>query len=528
MNLGPFLNSQDNSPRLPTLAVIILVGLYLLIGVTGHDPWKSEDAIHLGIAYGFAAHGHWLTPAIAGEAWPHTAPLYHWTAALLGKLLGGWLAFHDAARLATTLFGALFLIFLSAAARSFHGDAAGRIAPLLAIGTLGLLLPMHEAQPAIAGLACAALAWWGGGMSLQGRAWGAQLLGLGLGCAFLAHGLVGLLMAVAVLTAPVLRRDWKGLALVLLVALPLLAIWPSLLMQQAPEFWAQWWQNEFAEATRARGLPEARHIEQLAWAVWPLWPLALWSFWLLRRQIDRLLLPLLGIAVTLIWFLSGPPRSLAVLPLILPLALVATAGANRLRRGAANAFDWFSVMTFSFVAGLIWLGACAQSLGWPPKIANNFAKLAPGHTADYGLVTLGGAAIATLFWLLTWGLRRASWRAILRWAAGVTLMWVLIAALWLSWIDHGMTYRPVALSMKQALPSGIDCIERDDLGFAHRASLDYFAGIRTVAPGRNQACGWRLSVAGTHRRIPTGWMEVWQGGRTSDRKERWYLDRRTD
>lgn len=553
MNLGPLLNSQDNSPRLPTLAIIVLAALYLLIGVTGHDPWKTEDAIHLGIAHGFATQGHWLTPAIAGEPWPHTAPLYHWVAALFGQLPGGWLAFHDAARLATTLFGALFLVFLAGAARSFHGNSAGRIAPLLAIGTLGLLLPMHEAQPAIAGLACAALAWWGAGLSLQGRAWGAPLLGLGLGLAFLAHGLVGLIMALAVLPAPImlaprarqfgslpptggasswggpaptLRRDWKGLALALLIASPLIAIWPWLLAQQAPGFWTQWWQNEFAEATHARGLPVSRHFEQLAWAVWPLWPLALWSFWLLRRQIDRLLLPLFGVFITLAWFLTGAPRSLAVLPLIVPLTLVAAAGADRLRRGAANAFDWFSVMTFSFAAGLIWLGASAQSLGWPPKIANNFTKLAAGHTADYGLVTLGGAFIATLIWLLTWGLRRASWRASLRWATGVTLMWVLISALWLSWIDHGMTYRPVALSLQQALPQGVDCIERGDFGHAHRASLDYFTGIRTMAAGRKPACGWRLTVAERNRNNPAGWTEVWQGGRTSDRKERWYLDRR--
>lgn len=529
MNLGSLLNSPDNSPRLPTLAVIVLAAIYLLTGVTDHDPWKTEDAIHIGIAYGFATQGEWqqwLTPAVAGEAWPHSAPLYHWVAALLGQVLGGWLAFHDAARLATSLFGALFLWFLAGAARSFHGNSAGRLAPLLAIGTLGLLLPMHEAQPAIAGLACAALAWWGGSLSLQGKSWGAPLLGLGIGLSFLAHGLVGLLMALAVLPAPILRGNWKGLLLTLLVALPLLVVWPWLLMQQAPGFWTQWWQNEFAEATRARGLPTARHLEQIVWAAWPLWPLALWSFWLLRRHIDRLLLPLLGVAITLFWFLSGPPRFLAVLPLIVPLTLVAAAGADRLRRGAANAFDWFSVTTFSFAAGLIWLGASAQSLGWPARIAHNFAKLAPGHTVDYGFVALGGATLATLAWLLTWGLRRASWRASLRWATGLTLLWVLISALWLAWIDHGMTYRPVAQSLKQALPPNPGCIEREDFGIAQRASLDYFTGISTVAPGRQPACSWRLSVAETNRTIPAGWTEVWQGGRTSDRKERWYLDRR--
>ncbi len=523
MNFGGL---RDNAPPVPVIAIVLLAGLYLLTGVAAHDPWKTEDAIHIGIAHGFASSGNWLFPRIAGEPWPHTAPLYHWLAALTGQALEGQIGFHNAARLATTLFGALFLLGVAGAARAFHGAAAGRLAPLLAIGTLGLLLPLHEAQPAIAGLAFASLAWWGGGLLLQGHTSGGLLLGLGLGLAFPAHGLVGLLMAIAALPAPILRRDAKGFALAMLVALPLIAAWPLLVMQHDPALWAGWWQNELAEATQARALPDKRHVEQLLWAAWPVLPLALWSLWLHRRQCSPLALPLLGTLLTLAWYLSGSARSLGVLPVLLPLTLLAAAGADRLRRGAANAFDWFALTTFSFVAALIWLGASAQGLGWPPKIANNFAKLAPGHEVDYGIVALAGAVGVTLFWLLSWGLRRAGWRATLRWAAGVTLMWVLTSTLWLEWIDHAISYRPVALSLKNALPQGIDCIERQDIGPAQRASLDYFAGIRTTEPGRQPRCNWRLSVEGNQRAVPPGWIEVWRGGRTSDRKERWYLDRR--
>lgn len=544
MNLAPLLSEHPGAPRLPLAAIVVLAGIYLLTGVAAHDPWKIEDAIHIGIAHGFAAHGGWLTPAIAGDYWPHTAPLYHWTAALLGLLLEGPLAFHNAARLATALYGALYLLFLAGAARALFGPMAGRLAPLLALGTLGLMLPLHEAQPAVAGLACAALAWWGGALCLEGNSRGAPLLGLGVGLAFLAHGLVGLIMALAVLPAPILpvprrppfgataaestplRRDWRSLALALTIALPLLALWPALLMQHAPEYWTQWWRNEFAEAVDARNLPTVRHLEQLAWAAWPLWPLALFGLWKRRRALDRLRLPLVGAALTLLWFFSGAPRSLATLATLLPLTLLAVVGAEQLRRGSANAFDWFSVTTFSFFAVLIWLGASAQGLGWPPKIAHNFAKLVPGHVASFGAAALGAAVVTTLLWLVTWGLRRANWRPTLRWAAGVSLIWVLVAALWLPWIDHGTTYRPVVLSLKQALPAGVDCIERDNVGPAQRVSLDYFAGIRTVAPVAQRPCNWRLSAGQRRPSPPEGWSEVWQGGRSSDRKERWYLDRR--
>lgn len=529
MNLGSF---RDNSPRLPLMAVVGLAAIYLFAGVTGHDPWKTEDAIHIGIAHGFLTGGDWRFPHVAGEPWPHTTPLYHWVAALLGQLLSGLLPFHDAARLATSLFGAVFLFALAQAARTMHGQHAGRIAPLLAMGTLGLLLPLHEAQPAVAGLACAALAWWGGGLVLQGNAssrWrGALLLGGGLGLAFPAHGLAGLVMAIAVLPAPTLRRDWRSLGLALLVAAPLIAAWPLLLLGDAPDLWHAWWQNEIAEATRARGLPSATHAEQLAWAAWPILPLALWSVWLLRHRAGEVILPLLGTAIGIAWFLSGSYRQLSLLPAMIPLVLLAAAGTDRLRRGAANAFDWFGLMTFSFFSALVWLGACAQAFGWPPKIAANFEKLAPGHQVDYTFAAIGWAAVLTLAWLWSWRLPRANWRASLHWAAGTTLIWSLTAALWMSWIDHGRSYRPVALAVRTALPADAGCITRSGLGVTQRASLDYFAGIRTWPAARAQECDWRLSIAPPNRETPADWIEVWQGGRPSDRKERWYLERRAD
>lgn len=524
MSLGALLNPQTNARPLPLAVVALLAAAYLLLGLW-HDPWKSEDAIHLGIAWGFARDGAGWVPAIAGEPWPHTAPLYHWVAAALGRALDGWLEFHNAARLATPLFGALFLVALAGAARALYGAAASRLAPLLAIGTLGLLTPLHEAQPAIAGLACAALAWWGATALDAQQRWGAPLIGLGLGLAFLAHGGVGVGMALPALVLPMLRRDGWAVLIATSIALPLLLLWPLALEQVAPSFWLQWWHNELAEATRARSLPTGAHLELMAWALWPVWPLTFWSLWLWRPRWQIFLLPALGLALTLAWFLSGPPRALALLPSLLPLVLLASAGADRLRRGAANAWDWFSVITFSFFAVLIWLGASAQALGWPARLARNFNKLAAGHTPDYDFVVLAVAGLATFIWLATWGLRRAPWRPVLRWATGLTVFWALLVLLWLSWIDHGMSLRPVALSLQRALPSEIDCLERQRIGAPERAILDYFAGIRTVAPGTAR-CNWRLAIERKEAAAPAGWRAVWQGGRTSDRKERWVLYQR--
>jgi 4-amino-4-deoxy-L-arabinose transferase-like glycosyltransferase len=517
---------HDHSPRLPRLALGLLVGIYLLAGMFGHDPWKGEDAIHLAIAHGFWQGDDWLIPRIAGEVWPHTAPLYHWVAASLGGLLTPMLAFHDAARITTTLFGILFLVALTGAARSFYGDTASRIAPLLAIGTIGLLVSLHEAQPAIAGLAFAALAWWGAGLLTQDKRKGALLLGLGLGLAFAAHGLVGLLMAAAVLPAPIFRRDLKSLLIALAIALPVALFWPILLSQTAPETLSAWWQNEWAEATLGRRLPTPGHLEIIAWATWPILPLSLWGARILPRDSARLWLPIAGILLGLAWYLSGPARTLSLFPVLIPLILLASAGAERLRRSTTNAFDWFGAITFSLIALLIWLGASAIALDWPTPIARNFAKLAPGHDGHIGLWALGFAIAATLGWLAAWRLPRAPWRSSLRWAAGATMMWVLVTSLWMGWIDHYKNYRPVVELLRSALPDRIDCLERSGLGTSQRAMLDYFAGIRTVAPSHARNCAWRLAIDDLNRETPAGWVEVWQGARPSDRKERWYLERR--
>lgn len=528
----PFRSHRDDSPRLPPAAVVALAAIFLLSGLT-RDPWKTEDAIHLSIAHAMAVDASWLFPHVAGEPWPHTAPLFHWVAAALGRLLDGWLALHEAARLASALFGALFLFALTRAAAAFDGPQAARVAPLLALGTLGLLLPLHEAQPAVAGLACAALAWWGGAIFLganepaaSARWRGALLLGCGSGLAFLAHGLVGLLMVIAVLPAPTFRRDWPAFVVALAVAGTLAALWPLALSAQSPDLWQAWWHNELAELWRSRRAPEAVHAELVAWGYWPILPLALWTLWLERRRLARFSLPLLGTALGLSWFVSGGTRLAALLPAMPPLLLVAAVGAERLRRGAAHAWNWFALMCFTFFGALVWLGASAQALGWPPKVAANFAKIAPGHVADYPVLALAWAAGLTLVWLWSWRLPRAPWRASLHWAAGVVLLWTLTTTLWFDWLDHHRSHRAVIASLRAALPTDVGCIERLGVGTPQRALLDYHAGIRTRPPGGEASCAWRLVIDRPERAATPGWQVVWEGSRPGDRRERWFLERR--
>jgi 4-amino-4-deoxy-L-arabinose transferase-like glycosyltransferase len=191
--------------------------------------------------------------------------------------------------------------------------------------------------------------------------------------------------------------------------------------------------------------------------------------------------------------------------------------------------DWFGMMTFTLLAGLIWLGWVAMVAGVPARIARNFAKLEPGFVAQFSWLAFLAGAVLTLAWLwLIATSPRSPLRGTVHWAAGMTAAWGLLIALWLPWINYGQSYRAVAVSLKAALPAHASCIAGRGLGTAQRASFHYFAGILTVRAGTRPAAQCPLFLdQGTVRAqdLPPGegWRKIWEGHRRGDRNERYRL-----
>lgn len=498
--------------------VVALCAVFLFAGLIGHDPWKTEDAVGLAVAHGFFSGEGWLVPTLAGEPWAEDEPLFHWLAAILAWLTQTFLPFHDGARLAAGIFGALALLFLARAGRRLYGNEAAWGTPLLAIGTLGLLVPIHEAQPSSAVLASLAAIYWGVAMQAERPLAGALVMGTGFGAAFLAGGLGGVLPALTLLAAPLMRKHWIAFVLTLCTGIIVGGLWPSLLSSRNPAFLTTWWNAEILSIA-PRGWPGLDHLKLLGWFAWPVLVIAPWAFWRNRRPLSHpsLLPPLLGLTGALLWFLTHDSKD-AALALLPPLILLATGGIERLRRGAANAWDWFGMVTFSIVAFLVWLAASAMFLGWPPKIAANITRLEPGFVAQFTLPAMLTAATASAAWgaaLLR--LPRSPWRVATRWAAGVTVMWVLVVALVMQWIDYGKTYRPVVTALAKALPPDPGCIGRRHLGATQRAALDYFVGIRTRYGLKG--CQWLVVQGGRNEVAPEGWTKTWEGHRPGDRSE---------
>ncbi|MGH8686137.1 MAG: ArnT family glycosyltransferase [Burkholderiales bacterium] len=525
-------------PRLalpPSPAVLVLLALaFVLPGLAGHDLWKTFDAVTLEIAHQMAVTGDWVVPRVAGMPVLDDAPLYHWIALVCGKALGWAIPFHSAARLASGLCvgASLWLLYRT----------AGAVAPLLLIGAVGLMVHAHEAVPEIAALAAACAAF-----AVLPRAHQRPLLhgagfGAALGLAFLALGpmLPGAILA-AVLIAHLACPRWRTrralpfLACTVLVALPLSASWPLALEHRAPQLLTQWW--ALAIETHGNPLDNLRYfLSTGSWFAWPAWPLAAWALWSRRREWrePRLFVPAASVVLLLAGLaVLGPPQDVGAINLLPPLALLGAEGVQLLRRGAAAALDWFAVMCFTFFALVVWVGYVAMMLGVPARLAQAFARPAPGFEARFALAQFLLALALLVGWLyVAFFTAPSAVRGVTRWAAGLTLLWGTVTALWMPWVDHQKSYRTVALQLRSILPPDAGCIAELNVGLPQRAALSYHGDVRLEPAERAGAGagGCRLLLVqghpGNELDAPdTRWVKLADLGRPGDRHERLRLYR---
>lgn len=520
------MDFQPIPPRfpLPAYLVVLLCGVFLLAGSLGHDPWKADDAIQLGIVSGLMRGDEDWLPRIGGIPLAGVISLFHWLAWLTATLTQSILPFADGARLASVLCVALALWCVWRAATLLYGRETAFVAPLLCISTVGLLLPLHDAQPALLTLALGCLAYLGLTLIPQQPQGGAVVLGMGLGAALFSGALSGGAPLLFLLLAPLLQKRFLATLWALAAMLLIVGLWALLLYVQSPALVSRWFDYELAGLTKPVYFGSVRtSLELLAWYVWPLWPLAAWTLWQQRRRLATwpLQAPLVGLCGALLWFFCAEARPLPVFALVPPLVLLAADGAGKLRRGAANGFDWFSISTFSLCLLIVWLGAIALWTGWPVSLAHNMQRLTPGYTLSFSLAPFLIALLASLAWLAVLRfLPKSPWRSSVRWSTGLTLLWVMLMTLWLPWIDYGKSYRPVVDSLVKTLRAqrAKGCMADSGLGLAQRAVLDIHGGIRSL-PGVSR-CNWLLVQADVaeDERI-AGWKLLWQGHRAADHSE---------
>ena len=528
--------------RLPPVGWMLaaMLAFYVLAGLFGRDPWKGEDAIHIGTAWHMLHYGDWLSPDLAGRPF-HEPPLYYWTAALTGKVFGWLLPLHEAMRLASGVWVTLALMGLYYAGRELYGQDSAAASPLLLAGCAGLLFHAHDAQPMLIALAA-----YGGGLGalaalgrrplLAGTFYGlaitACLLGTGIAPTLPLLFIAPLAWWLAADRPQALRGLAIGLAVAVVTALP----WPLLLLALEPARFHGWLNTELVPLRTPFSFNGAgRFLSLLPWFAFPALPLAGWTLWTRRQALGAMpqLLPLVFLLLTFLMLaLAYRPREIPALLMLPPLALLATPGALTLRRGAASAFDWFAMMTFSFFVAVTWLAWSAMALGWPERLAQRAVVLRPGFVGQFDLLALVIGLIATAWWAwLIVTAPRSPYRSLTHWTLGFTTLWLLATTLVLPWFDYGKSYRPVIQAIAKALPEDHGCLAERGLNDTQRASLAYFVGIEPLAADSSagKQCRWLLVTGDTRPELaaPDGkWTRAWEGNRPGDRKEKFRLYKR--
>jgi 4-amino-4-deoxy-L-arabinose transferase-like glycosyltransferase len=516
---------------------------WLLAGLVGHAPWKGPDAETFASLLAAREQADWLFPQPAAASRTDST-LYLWLAQASALLFSSLLPLHDAARLASGLLVGVSLWLTGLAARRLYGEASTWVAVLALLGCVGLLVPAHEINAHTAQLATMSLFIYGLASMLGQPLAGGGLAGLGLAGLLLSGAWgVALALALALLLLPVLFPSWRTSARVggswfaLTVVLALCGAWALAVHGRYPERLAEAWQQAVSRVVLLGGGERKYNpvyfFNALTWFAWPAWPVAGWAVYRLRREgwdSVRLWMPLGVFLVALLALsLQTGMQQLQSIVLLPAIALLASAGLGDLRRGAANALLWFSVMVFSFFALLFWVYWSALDLGMPAQLARRVAKLG---VASEGLrpIALGVGLLLTAAWAgwLMWLKRQARTpqRPVLVWAAGITFVWCLLMVLFLAPLDARLSYQHVAAGIAAEVQGG-DCVSTRGLNRTQRLLLAYHTGLGLKA-GTARECGWLLTYRKSRQEIAPGkeWALRWQGARPGDRSERYWLYRR--
>ena len=512
----------------------------------GHDPWKPDEALAFGVIHSMLQDGHWLIPTIVGVPATDYPPLYYWVASILAMMFSPILPLHDGARLATGLFMTITLVYTHKTAARLFDERAGRISVVLLLGCLGLLWRGHQMNPELAGLAGMSIALYGMTRIRSESVKGGVTTGIGAGIAALSIGIVPALTPTLILLGLMgVLQEWRnrvfrnGIGVALLVSIPFMLVYPLILLTQNVGSMQPWLDAIIgipcADLASKRPIDLLHFLRILPWYGLPAFPFALWLWAKERKRIAErveLALPLVAFFTLLIVIsLTRKASDGMGLPLLIPLALAASATPDRLSRSVASFMDWFSLLFFGIATFAAWFYWVVALTGAPEVAANSLARQLPGYAMSFAPIQFVIAVAFTLLWAYAvLRAHRNNRRAIVNWSAGITLAWLVLNLLGLPAADYRLSYRGTAETIAAQIPAGVRCVASMNLGDSQRASLHYFAGLK-FTPIQNsalKACEWLLTqgLRSEESIVDLRWHLIWEGARPGDNDERLRLFRR--
>ncbi|HNV88471.1 MAG TPA: glycosyl transferase [Methylotenera sp.] len=525
--------------RAKTHLLIVLCAVWLCMGLIGHAPWKPFESHAISTIKTIFDTGNLLAPVSASNSQIINPPLYYLSASAVAKVLSPILPLHDAARVVTGLWMVITLMMIGMTGRELWGKGFGRQTTFVFIGSLGLVLSAHTLMPAVSALAGITTSFYALSLAKRRPYRASALLGAGMGVSFLSTGLQPLALILATcLALPALFAPWRNksfasvFGLSLLFASPFLLAWPILCHLFYPDMFNQWWTLSLQQFKQSHHL---YFLRTLLWYAWPALPLAAWGLWRYRTQLlgkprFQLTITFFIIAWTVIGL--GDGKEVFALPLLIPLTAMAGGSIETLKRGTASALNWFGLILFGLMSGLIWLGWIAMLTGNPARIKTRLVFLSGMQHLNFSMIAFAIAVAVTLVWLFAILRSQHSNRSsATNWAIGMTCVWTLLMTLWLPMIDSARSYRDIFTNLKKALPAQYACISSNRLNDAQRDLLHYFADVKTQSSETEGTLNCDLYLIQDEKgreKVEPGydWKLIWSGKRVSERRESFRLYQR--
>ena len=464
------------------------------------------------------------------------------------------------------------------------------LAIVLMTGTLGIPEHMHKLSADLGQLAGAMLGLFGlikvgsdsaANRSADGAAHSrivaAALFGTGAGVAFMSKGLLvpGVLVATWLCCAfvPAYRRRTTALvaATALASALPWMLVWPVWLYHASPALFGEWlWDHNLGRflghvALGGNNVSFASKVISMVVMGFP--PI------LLCASVAGRILVIPGVGRARRWTLFDDAPAHACVAIYLTIVLLALSVSASMRDVyllpavpamillALPALMWESHASLLQAKRLVEIGfgavAVLVGLVWFALVTTGDLSLLPWLQTLIGqwlplpfeLAFRWPAIIAAVMALITWSYvsRHGPLESVtIAWCSGITMLWIVVFALLLPWIDAARSYEAVFAQMTQHLGPSKGCVATLDLGESELALLQYVTrsevtrsylghsgtGDRSRPNPAATECAWLLVLSNraSDSLSPDSarWTRIWTGSRPGDTNERFELYRAQD
>lgn len=555
--------------KLPRKFLFWFMLAYIVAGLFGRDPWKTDDIAGMAAMIAAADQGNWatsyismmpytehgpLTSIIGGVFISIFSPLFELFSSSLdakiiasrlpnflyffGMLGGVWYGTYILARRDEAQ--PLPLPFGGEPNPRDYGRMIADVAFFFMLAAVGIVIRTHETSFYPLLMCIHAIAFYGFAQLLNHPTQGTLVIGTMMSAAFMTRGFVGLTPLLFVTFVLFFARIYTFrlkvfLFISLVLAILLSVVWIASAHDFDPGWVNIWWDEQLHSFALPSIADILTNLRNLAWFLWPTWPFALLALWNWRQWFNapHIFIPAcFALANFLLILFKVDAFEAEYGPITISFAVLAAMSMPTLKRSTINLLDWYSIMVVSLGLITIWVGWSALYIGTPSQIHHNIMRLIPGFEPSISWIAVIAGLLVCFCWykITAWRLKanpKAMWRGIILSAAGTILSWLLLSILWLPAINYNRSYRDVGFSLEQTLNSinpDYKCITAVNMGQGQSAAFAVFAHLRLSELNN---CPYSLVQTRLDSVINQGSAYkgkiLWQGQRRSERHGETFL-----